>query len=401
MHNQTAATANGSLVANFARVTAPNATTLVITTKKPAANMLYVSNPITGIAIVPEHIWSKQVPHLGSFKNMTFPVVGYGPWVATGYVPNQYATLTANKSFYMGAPKYKTLIIQYFSNSDAAVAALRSGQLDEIDNLTATQYKALKSDKNIGLYPSVSNAWTAIELNPGARTIKGVKFGTGNPALADPRVRQAIELAINKHELVTKIWDGLAVAGSGYLPPAYPQWQWTPPASAAAELRPSQGQPDPHRGRVQDGPERRAHRPEDAQAAGAAPGYPLRRINRRPDGPVPAGVAEGDRYPAQRPVDELHPAQHRAAEGQLGHPVGRLVHRARPDLSAVDPDLRGPAPQPHHHVQTHAPPVVGEQTELSGVPVRCELHSVSEEVNSPPINCQLAAKINDRAQLLL
>ena len=40
MHNQTAATANGSLVANFASVTAPNATTLVITTKQPEANML-------------------------------------------------------------------------------------------------------------------------------------------------------------------------------------------------------------------------------------------------------------------------------------------------------------------------------------------------------------------------
>ena len=41
MHNSAAATANGALVANFATVTAPNATTLVITTKQPEANMLY------------------------------------------------------------------------------------------------------------------------------------------------------------------------------------------------------------------------------------------------------------------------------------------------------------------------------------------------------------------------
>ena len=107
---------------------------------------------------------------------------------------------------------------------DAAVAALRSGQLDSIDDLTPTQYQALKGNKNITLYPSVSNAWTAIELNPGAQTKSGQKFGTGNPALLDPRVREAIELAINKHELVSKVWDGLAVAGAGYLPPAYPQW---------------------------------------------------------------------------------------------------------------------------------------------------------------------------------
>ena len=239
MHNSTAATANGALVANFASVTAPNATTLVITTKQPEANMLYVSNPITGIPIVPEHIWAKDVSNLGNFKNMTFPIVGYGPWIATGYVPNQYATLTANKNFFMGAPKFHTLIIQYFTNGDAAVAALRSGQIDEIDDLTATQYEALKSDKDIQLVPSVSNSWTAIELNPGAQTQSGKHFGNGNPALQNPLVREAIELAVNKQELVSKVWDGLAVAGSGYLPPAYPQWQWTPPASESLSYDPA------------------------------------------------------------------------------------------------------------------------------------------------------------------
>ncbi len=239
MHNSVAATANGALVANFATVTAPNATTLVITTKQPEANMLYVSNPITGIPIVPEHIWAKQVAHLSTFKNQTMPVVGYGPWTLTGYVPNQYATLTANSSFFMGAPKFHTLIVQYFSDSDAAVAALKSGQLDEIDDLTATQFEALKGDKDIDLYPSVSNTWTAIELNPGARTQSGKKFGNGSSALLDPVVRQAIEMAINKQELVTKVWDGLAVAGSGYMPPAYPQWVWTPPASESLGYDPA------------------------------------------------------------------------------------------------------------------------------------------------------------------
>ncbi len=31
-------------------------------------------------------------------------MVGYGLWTLTGYVTNQYTTLTANKSFFMGAP---------------------------------------------------------------------------------------------------------------------------------------------------------------------------------------------------------------------------------------------------------------------------------------------------------
>ncbi len=237
MHNSVAATANGALVADFAKVTAPNATTLVITTSQPEANMLYNLNIIP---IVPMHIWASEVSNLNNFKNQATPVVGYGPWQLTGYVTNQYATLTASKSFVLGAPKFHTLIIQYFSNSDAMVAALRSGQLDAIEyNLTATQFNSLKHVKGITVYPQVSATWTAIELNPGARTRSGRRFGNGNPVLTDPRVRDAIEMALNKQELVTKIWDGLAVPGSGYLPPAYPQFVWTPPASEALSYNPA------------------------------------------------------------------------------------------------------------------------------------------------------------------
>jgi peptide/nickel transport system substrate-binding protein len=209
MHNSTAGTANGALVAGFASVTAPNATTLVITTRQPEANMLYLLN---GLPIVPEHIWASQVSHLATDKNQATPVVGYGPWTLTGYAPDQYATLTASKSFFMGAPKFHRVIVQYYSNSDAAVAALRSGQLDAIEyNLDANQFEALKTTRHIATYPQVSGTWVAIELNPGARTRSGRHFGNGDPVLTDMRVRQAIAYALNRKELVAKVMDGLAV----------------------------------------------------------------------------------------------------------------------------------------------------------------------------------------------
>jgi peptide/nickel transport system substrate-binding protein len=237
MHNSVAGTANGALVANFKTVTAPSATTLVITTTQPEANILYNLNTIP---IVPEHIWAAEVSKLSNFRNQATPVVGYGPWRLTGYAPNQYATLTANSGFFLGAPHFHTLIVQYFSNSDAMVAALRSGQLDAVEyNLTAPQFNALKGVKDITVYPQVSSAWTAIELNPGAQTQSGKHFGNGNPALQNPVVRQAIELALNKQELVSKIWDGLAVTGAGYLTPAYPQFVWKPPAAQSLAYNPA------------------------------------------------------------------------------------------------------------------------------------------------------------------
>jgi peptide/nickel transport system substrate-binding protein len=237
MHNAAAGTANGSLVSTFKSVTAPNPTTLVITTTQPAANMLF---NLAIIPIVPEHIWASKVSNLASFKNQATPVVGYGPWELTGYAANQYATLTANSNFFLGAPHFHTLIVQYYSNSDAAVAALRSGQLDAIEyNLTAPQFNSLKAVKGITAYPQVSSTWTGIELNPGAQTQSGKHFGNGNPALLDPRVRQAIEMAINKPELVSKVWDGLAVAGQGYWPPGFPEFAWQPPAAQQFDYDPA------------------------------------------------------------------------------------------------------------------------------------------------------------------
>jgi peptide/nickel transport system substrate-binding protein len=239
MHNATAATSNGSLVENFKSVTAPDATTLVIKTKQPQANMLYLSVPVSGIPIVPEHIWKSHVSGLKNYRNMDFPVVGYGPFTLTGFKTNQYAEMTANKDFFLGAPHYDKVVTNYYSNSDAAAAALTSGELDQIGGLTPAQYNAMSSKSDVMTYQTQSNGWTAIEINPGAMTRSGKPLGTGNPILKDIRVRQAIALGVNRPELVKKVLDGNGIVGAGYLPPGYPQFFWKPSASQALNYDPA------------------------------------------------------------------------------------------------------------------------------------------------------------------
>ncbi|WP_168207507.1 ABC transporter substrate-binding protein [Microlunatus elymi] len=228
MTNTVAATANGTLVANIASVAAPNANTFVIKTKSKQANLLYESLPV-----VPEHIWKSHVANLKAYTSKPskgHPVVGYGPYVLTGF-NTTYATLQANKNFVLGAPKYDTLISQYFSSTDAAVNALKTGQVLQNGSLTATQYNALKNTAGITTYRQAPSGWTGIEINPGAKTKSGKRIGTGNPILADPQVRKAIAYGIDKQTLVTKVLDGLGEAGAGYIPSGYPQWAWQPDAA--------------------------------------------------------------------------------------------------------------------------------------------------------------------------
>ena len=227
MTNTVAATANGTLVANIASVSAPNDTTFIIKTKTKQANLLYESLPV-----VPQHIWQSHVSNLKAYTSMPTggkPVVGYGPYTLTAF-KTTYATLKANEDFVLGAPKYDTLISQYFSSSDAAVNALKTGQVQQDASLTATQYKALSNTPGITTYRQEPTGWTAIEINPGARTKSGKSIGTGNPILHDKTVRQAIEYGIDRQTLVTKVLDGLGQVGAGYIPSGYPQWAWQPSA---------------------------------------------------------------------------------------------------------------------------------------------------------------------------
>jgi peptide/nickel transport system substrate-binding protein len=239
MTNDDAATANGSLVTNFASVTAPDDSTLIIKTKTPQANMLYVVVAVNGIMIVPQHIWQSRVTGLKDNLNNQYPVVGYGPWILTGYKPDQYATLEASKDYFGGRPKANRLILQYFKNDDAAIAALRSGQIDAAWELPATGYKTLQGVKNVMTFQQIATRWTGVEINPGAKTRSGKPMGTGNPILADPKVRMAISYAFDRKTLVDRVLDGLGTPGAAYVPPAYKQWAWQPSSDEAVSYDPA------------------------------------------------------------------------------------------------------------------------------------------------------------------
>ncbi len=238
MTNDVAGTANGSLVTNFASVTAPDPTTVVIKTKKPQSNLPYVLPPV-----VPQHIWESHVKDLKNFKNNQYPIVGYGPWILTQYATDQYEKFDRNKDFHLDGqdpPKYDKLVLQVYKNEDAAAAALKSNQIAYVHNIrNSTEFNALKRDKNVQAVQEVGSRWTAVEINSGAKTRTGKKMGTGNPALADPQLRKAIHMAIDKKKLVSNVLGGLGVPGSNYLPPAYPQWAWKPSASQGVTYDPA------------------------------------------------------------------------------------------------------------------------------------------------------------------
>jgi peptide/nickel transport system substrate-binding protein len=229
MTDEGAATTNGSFVANFRKVTAPSPTRLVIQLKKPQATMTALDVPI-----VPKHVWEK-VGDFSKFNNdKDFPVVGNGPFVLTDYKPDSYVRLKANKNFWRGAPKFDELVFRYYKDQDAAVAALRKGEVSFVagsPSLTPAQASSLKGEKNIRVNDAPGRRFYALATNPGARARNGQKFGDGDPSLLDQRVRHALFMAVDRRTVIDKVFQGHAVEGQGYIPPRFSQYFWKPSAS--------------------------------------------------------------------------------------------------------------------------------------------------------------------------
>ncbi|MEU1487985.1 ABC transporter substrate-binding protein [Streptomyces sp. NPDC005752] len=228
MTDEGAATSNGSFVGNFKKVTAPSPDKLVIELKQPQATMTALDVPI-----VPRHVWEK-VGDFSKFNNDTkFPIVGNGPFILTDYKVDSYVKLKANKDFWRGAPKFDELVFRYYKDQDAAVAALRKGEVSFVagsPSLTPAQAASLKTTDNIKVNDAPGRRFYALAANPGARTRDGKKFGDGHAALLDQKVRQALFMAVDRTTIIDKVFQGYAMEGEGYIPPRYGSYFWKPTA---------------------------------------------------------------------------------------------------------------------------------------------------------------------------
>ena len=138
-------------------------------------------------------------------------MVGTGPFRQVEYVPGSHMKLARFKE-YWGAPKpyIEELTYKLLLDEDARVAALRSGAVD---------YARVSVEGRQRLRDVSDLHFTT---TPGMRII-ALKFNMNRKPWDDVRIRQAINLAIDRQEIIEKALSG-AGSPSGPLPPVYGQW---------------------------------------------------------------------------------------------------------------------------------------------------------------------------------
>lgn len=197
----------------FTKVTTPDKTTVVVTTKEPDPRL-----PSLPVYILPKHVWEKYGPKkVRAFSN-TDPVTS-GPYRLTAWDKGSFFEMTANKNYFNGKPKVDKVRFRVFTNDEAMAAALKNGEIDAIYNLAPALRGQLNANKQITPIEAQDGSFTQLVMNTGSGPV-----GDGHPALQDVRVRRAIAAAIDKNALVERVLQGLGVPGQSMSVAVAPKW---------------------------------------------------------------------------------------------------------------------------------------------------------------------------------
>ena len=191
-----------SRLASVESATAVDPTTVELKLKEPSAPLLA---SLATIAIVPRGMKTNK-------DALQKAPVGTGPFKFQEWQPNGYILLSRNDRYWQaGSPKIAGVKFNIVPESATRQVGLVNGQYAMLPNIDAATALQLKGKPGVKLSETLELAYTLIGMN------------TSRPPFDNPKVREALNYAINRKEIVDAALFGAGVPG-GPLSPALQDW---------------------------------------------------------------------------------------------------------------------------------------------------------------------------------
>jgi peptide/nickel transport system substrate-binding protein len=209
----------GSYTPYIDKVTDLDAKTLEVRLKNPLGISKHkVASDFAALSyVLPKHIWEK-LDWNDPNKNPEIlkPTVVAGPYKLQEWKKDQYGTFAANDKFFLGRPHIDKVTRRVYGDANVATQALANGEVDyygpEPENWPDLQKNA---KLNTFAYESVDGLGVTY-----------IGFNTRLDALKDKNVRQALNYALDKDAIVSKLTYGLGRRATGmYIPTS---WAYEP-----------------------------------------------------------------------------------------------------------------------------------------------------------------------------
>jgi peptide/nickel transport system substrate-binding protein len=181
--------------AAIASIETPDDATVVFKLSQPSAPFLAAIASGWG-AIMPKSLIDQN------WDFATKPV-GTGPFVLKEFTRDSRIVLEKNAKYWMaGLPKLDRVIFNIIPDRAVQVQGLVSGQIDAVEFVDPVDFPVLQASKDVVIDKSLSALIMVMAMN------------NTNPELAKLKVRQAVNYAINKQQVLDVAYGGGKVIGT-------------------------------------------------------------------------------------------------------------------------------------------------------------------------------------------
>jgi len=175
--------------------------TITFKIKSPHAGFL---NNLT-FGILPKHIWETVESENFPLTNLNLEPIGSGPYKYSSIQKDSKGNIisykmTVNPNYYLGKPYISKMTFNFYSDDDSAIVAYNKKEIMGISSLPTNKISAIKNARSTTVHKSNLPRYFAVFFNHS----KSVPLGSAE-------VREALNLATNKQEIIEKV-----LSGNGY-----------------------------------------------------------------------------------------------------------------------------------------------------------------------------------------
>ncbi len=184
-------------------MTAKDPLTLIVKTKAP--------NPDLPLNLASVHVVSKHVGEKSTTEdyNSGKAMVGTGPYKFVSYTPGDRVIMERNDAYWGDKQIWDKVNYRYINNAAARTAALLAGDVDVIDKVSVSDLAKLQKAANVSVYPYDGLRVMLLQPSFNPAPNQYITDNNGKPLdknpLLDVRVRQALNLAINRKAIADRI----------------------------------------------------------------------------------------------------------------------------------------------------------------------------------------------------
>ena len=195
---------------SLAGVVVIDPTTVEITLEQPFAPFLLLM-AMPAAHIVPR----EEIEQKG--QQFSEAPVGTGPWVFESWAHDDVIRLTANARYHLGRPRMDGIEIRMIPETTTVIAEFERGNLDWIDlnELPRPEFDRFAADP----------AWSALIQDRPALITYYLALNNQKPAFRDPRVRRALNYAVDIAGISEVIYPGEIALSHGPIPPGLPGYR--------------------------------------------------------------------------------------------------------------------------------------------------------------------------------